>query len=89
MFEDFLKEKHNESYMEGGSSEDISDHFETWLTLLDVEKLIEYGNEAMAQKRCLVCGRVLTEIVDRIAGKKTGHLFKCTNCAPDLIISIG
>lgn len=38
---------------------------------------------------CPTCDKPLEEIVDNIAGKKTGHLFRCNTCAPHLNISIG
>lgn len=38
--------------------------------------------------RCLNCGRILEEVIDPIAKKKTGYLFKC-RCMPGKIIAKG
>ena len=45
-FEDFLKEKHA-SQCEGVMDDDMTDDFDNWLTALDQEELIGYGNQAL------------------------------------------
>jgi len=41
-FEDFLKDIHAKGY--SGLDDDMPDAFETWVTNLDCEELIEHGN---------------------------------------------
>ena len=41
------------------------------------------------QQKCLNCGRVLIKIIDKIAGKKTGHIFRCSCLPKNVEISIG
>ena len=40
-FEDFLREIHAKDYT--GTDDDMVDAFEEWLTVLDYEKYLEYG----------------------------------------------
>ena len=42
-------------------------------------------------KRCADCGKPFVEVVDDIAGKKTGHLFTptCNHFFKGIIVSIG
>ena len=40
-------------------------------------------------KKCLNCGKTLKEIKDKIAGKKTGHIFKCSCLPKNVEISVG
>lgn len=42
-FEDYLKEIHADGYI--GSDDDMSDDFEGWVTELQVDDLIDYGNK--------------------------------------------
>ena len=42
-FEDFLKGIHAEQYT--GTDDDMGDNFNDWLTEIDVEELIGYGNQ--------------------------------------------
>jgi len=42
-FEDFLRTKHAEQYT--GTDDDMGDNFNDWLTEIDVEELIGYGNQ--------------------------------------------
>jgi len=44
-FEDFLKDKHAENYT--GTDDDMSDSFDEWITSLDPEEIIGYGNQAL------------------------------------------
>jgi hypothetical protein len=43
LFEDFLKDKHAEDYH--GTDDDMYEDFEAWLCDLDVQELLDYGNE--------------------------------------------
>jgi len=45
LFEDYLRDKHADDY--AGNDDDMSDSYEAWLTNLDNEELIEFGNKAM------------------------------------------
>ena len=42
-FEDFLEDKHAKDYM--GTDDDMPDAFSTWLTNLDADELINYGDD--------------------------------------------
>jgi len=42
-FEDFLEDKHGENYQ--GIDDDMSDNFDRWLCDLDVQDLLDYGEE--------------------------------------------
>lgn len=42
-FEDFLKVKHAEDYH--GTDDDMPDAFDNWLTELQVEEWLDYGDE--------------------------------------------
>jgi len=42
-FEEFLKTIHAEQYI--GVKDDMGDNFNDWLTEIDVEELIRYGNQ--------------------------------------------
>lgn len=44
-FEDFLKDIHAREYM--GTDDDMPDAFEHWLSNLDLEDIIGYGNQAL------------------------------------------
>ena len=44
-FEDYLGEEHAKGY--GGLDDDMGDDYEAWLTNLDNDELIEFGNKAM------------------------------------------
>jgi len=44
-FEDYLREEHSKDY--AGNDDDMGDDYEAWLTNLDNEELIEFGNKAM------------------------------------------
>lgn len=46
MFEEFLKEKHAESFPQL-LDDDMPDHFDSWLGSLDGDEYIELANEAM------------------------------------------
>lgn len=47
-FEDFLKEKHAETYM--GEKDRMGEAFEDWSGALNYEEMLEYGDE-FAQRR--------------------------------------
>ena len=40
-------------------------------------------------KKCLNCRKTLKEIKDKITGKKTGHIFRCSCLPKNVEISIG
>lgn len=42
-FEDFLKDKHAEDYH--GTDDDMPDAFDNWISNLDVEEWLAYGDE--------------------------------------------
>ena len=42
-FEDYLQEKHSEQYI--GLDDDMPDDFSDWLTNLDPQELIDYGQD--------------------------------------------
>lgn len=44
-FEDFLRSMHAEDYH--GTDDDMPDAFDDWLTNLEPEELISYGNQAL------------------------------------------
>jgi len=44
-FEDYLREEHSKDY--SGTDDYMQDDYEAWLTNLDNEELIEFGNKAM------------------------------------------
>ena len=44
-FEDYLRDKHADDY--AGNDDNMGDDYEAWLTNLDNEELIEFGNKAM------------------------------------------
>lgn len=54
-FEDFLKDEHAKGY--SGTDDDMSDAFDTWVTGLDNEELINFANFAMSG----ILGRVCFE----------------------------
>lgn len=50
-----------------------------------INKSVKRGKN---KPRCLNCGKILEEVIDPIAKKKTGYLFKC-RCMPGKIIAMG
>lgn len=44
-FEDFLGDQHAKDY--AGLDDDMQDDYEEWLGNLDIEEMIEFGNQAM------------------------------------------
>ena len=44
-FEEFLKDIHAKSY--AGTDDDMQDDYEKWLSNLDIEQIIRYGNQAL------------------------------------------
>ena len=44
-FEEYLREEHSKDY--AGNDDNMGDDYEAWLTSLDNEELIEFGNKAM------------------------------------------
>ena len=44
-FEEFLKDIHAKSYT--GTDDDMQDDYEHWLSNLDIEQIIKYGNQAL------------------------------------------
>lgn len=47
MFEDFLQDKHAEDYH--GTDDNMPEDFEDWLMNLDIQELVDYGNELAKQ----------------------------------------
>ncbi len=47
-FEDFLREEHSKEY--AGTDDEMQDDYEAWLTNLDNEELIDYGNKAIQEQ---------------------------------------
>jgi len=46
LFENFLKEEFAKNYI--NIDDDMPDAFEAWLQELDIDELIEYGNDALS-----------------------------------------
>ena len=44
-FEEYLKNIHASNYM--GTDDDMPDNYERWLSNLDIEEIIRYGNQAL------------------------------------------
>lgn len=56
-FEDFLREKHfelNPMLLD----DDLSDHFENWLSNLDVQEVIDYAEEAIVALAPKIVGKI-------------------------------
>jgi len=47
-------------------------------------------NKKKERPHCPSCGKPMEEVIDKIAGKKTGYLWRCKKCMPENVsISIG
>lgn len=59
MFEEYLKDIHAKNYM--GTDDDMSNNFDTWISRLTNEELIEYGNHALNRASAKVLGSIKSE----------------------------
>ena len=57
MFEDFLKQKHHEQNPMV-LDDDLTDHFELWLSNLDIQEVIDYAEEAIVTLAPKVVGKL-------------------------------
>ena len=74
MFEEYLKNVHAKGYM--GTDDDMSDSFERWLENLQIDDLLEYGDEAIKQAGAKAIGSITSERKAKSSaenGKKGGR----------------
>ena len=74
MFENYLKDIHARNYM--GTDDNMSDSFDHWLSNLDVEEILDFGNQAISSTLAKNLGSVKSEkkaLSSKENGKKGGR----------------
>jgi len=74
MFENYLKDVHAENYI--GTDDGMPDAFYHWLSNLDIDELIEYGDKAMGSMTAKSLGSIKSEKKaesSRLNGQKGGR----------------
>ena len=78
MFEDYLKDIHAKNYM--GTDDNMSDSFEHWLSNLDVQEMLDFGEQAMNSSLAKKLGSIKSEkkaLSSKENGKKGGRPKLC------------
>lgn len=84
MFEEYLQDIHSKHY--SGTDDDMPEAFESWLCDIDIDTLIEYGNNAMAQAGAKALRSIHSEKrseTSRENGKKGGRPKKMIDLVGD------
>ena len=74
MFENYLKEKHGETYT--GLDDDMPDAYEAWLDELQIDDFIQYADEAIVKYSAKALGSRTSKAKEkssRLNGKKGGR----------------
>ena len=74
MFENYLKDIHAKNYM--GTDDNMSDSFEQWLSNLDVQEMLDFGEQAINSSLAKKLGSIKSEkkaLSSKENGKKGGR----------------
>jgi len=78
MFENYLKDIHAKNYM--GTDDNMSDSFDHWLSNLDVQEMLDFGEQAMNSSLAKKLGSIKSEkkaLSSKENGKKGGRPKLC------------
>jgi len=78
MFEDYLKDIHARNFM--GTDDNMSDSFEQWLSNLDVQEMLDFGEQAINSSLAKNLGSIKSEkkaLSSKENGKKGGRPKLC------------
>ena len=74
MFENYLRDIHAKNYM--GTDDNMSDSFDHWLSNLDVQEMLDFGEQAMNSSLAKKLGSIKSEkkaLSSKENGKKGGR----------------
>ena len=78
MFENYLKDIHAKNYM--GTDDNMSGSFDHWLSNLDVQEMLDFGEQAMNSSLAKKLGSIKSEkkaLSSKENGKKGGRPKLC------------